>query len=379
MVFGTACQEGELPGVYKAIYKPAREVTPEIHPYVKPLEEAVLEGQAVCRMAQKLKAEGFVPDIVYGHSGWGPTLFMRDIFPTAKLLCYFEWFYHAHGSNCDFDPTEPLDLNDEAKIRVQNAQILLDLCSCDQGLSPTYWQQQQFPAEFHSKIKVLHDGIDTEFFRPNPGLKLVLPQINLDLIDVEELITYVARGMEPYRGFPQFIEAVAILQKQRPRCHVVIVGDDRVAYGLTRSDGKTYKQYMLETVSLDLDRVHFTGSLPYSKYLQVLQASSVHVYLTYPFVLSWSMLEALSTGCLVVASNTPPVREVIEDEVNGLLVDFFSPQMIADRVSEVLDHPDRMAELRTQARQTIIERYDLNTLLPQHIQWLNATLGEVRK
>lgn len=375
VVFGTARKESEIPGVRKLVYAPSREVAAETHFYVRPMEEAVLQGQAAYRIAHQLKTEGFIPDIVYGHSGWGPTLFMKDIFPEAKLLCYFEWFYHAHGSDSDFDPAKPLDADEEARIRVRNAPILLDLCTCDHGLSPTYWQQQQFPPEFHSKLKVLHDGIDTEFFCPKSGAKLVLPRMNLDLSHIEELITYVARGMEPYRGFPQFMEAIALVQQQRPQCHAVIVGEDRVAYGSTRRDGKTYKQFILETISLDLDRVHFTGWLPYSEHLQVLQASSVHIYLTYPFVLSWSMLEAMSTGCVVVASDTQPVKEVIQDRVNGLLVDFFSPQMIADRILEVLDSPDRMADLRTSARQTILERYDLNILLPQQISWINSTLS----
>ncbi|NJO79465.1 MAG: glycosyltransferase [Cyanobacteria bacterium RM1_2_2] len=374
VVFGTACEEGEIPGIHKAIYKPAREVSLDIHPYVKPLEQAVLEGQAAYRIAHTLQAEGFIPDVIYGHSGWGPTLFMKDLFPQAKLFCYFEWFYQAHGSNCDFDPNDPLNADDEARIRIRNAAILLDLYACDQGLSPTAWQRQQFPAEFHPKLQVRHDGVDTNFFRPNPGAKLVLPRIDLDLSHVEALITYVARGMEPYRGFPQFIEAIALVQQQHPHCHVVIVGEDRVAYGSPRPDGKTYKQHMLETVPLDLTRVHFTGNIPYSEHLQVLQASSVHVYLTYPFVLSWSFMEALSTGCLIVASDTPPVREVLEDGVNGLFVDFFSPQSIAERIIEALDHLPQMTNLRTQARQTILERYDLNQLLPEHIKWLNSEL-----
>ena len=176
--------------------------------------------------------------------------------------------------------------------------------------------------------------------------------------------------MEPYRGFPQFMETVALLQERRPNCHVVIVGEDRVAYGKRLPDGKTYKQLMLEKIPLDLSRVHFTGLLPYDRYLQVLQASSVHVYLTRPFVLSWSMLEALSTGCLIVASNTAPVTEVIEDGINGLLVDFFSPQEICDRVEEVLDHPTQMSSIRAKARQTILEKYDLAQLLPQHLEWM---------
>jgi len=368
VVFGTMRREGSLPGVTKALYSPNREAFPQTHHYVRPLENAVLQGQAVYRMVEKLKAQGFIPDVVYGHSGWGPTLFMKDIFPKAKLLCYFEWFYHAHGSDADFDPTEPLTMDDEARIRIKNAPILIDLCSCDQGIAPTYWQRQQFPPEYQSKIKVFHDGIDTEFFQPKPGSKLVLPQLNLDLSQVEELVTYVARGMEPYRGFPQFIEAVALIQQRRPQCHVVIVGENRVAYGKSLPDGKTYKELMLEKIPLDLSRVHFTGLLPYAQYVQVLQASSVHVYLTRPFVLSWSMLEALATACLVVASKTAPVTEVIKDGVNGLLVDFFSPEVIAERVEEVLEHPTKMANIRAQGRETIQKNYDLRLLLPQHLR-----------
>jgi glycosyltransferase involved in cell wall biosynthesis len=182
--------------------------------------------------------------------------------------------------------------------------------------------------------------------------------------------------MEPYRGFPQFIEAVGLLQQRRPQCHVVIVGENRVAYGKVLPGGKTYKDLMLEKVPLDLDRVHFTGLLPYPEYLQVLQASSVHIYLTRPFVLSWSMLESLSAGCLVVASRTGPVTEVIEDGVNGLLVDFFSPQEICDRVEEVLDHPTQMADIRVKARETIQERYNLTQLLPQHLQWIQQILED---
>lgn len=370
VVFGTMRQEGNISGVYKIIYSPARDVHPQIHHYVRSLEGAVLQGQAMYRAALQLKTQGFVPDVVYGHSGWGPTLFMKDLFPQAKLICYFEWFYHAHGSDADFDPIDPLSSDDELRIRVKNAPILLDLCSCDRGLSPTHWQRQQFPEEFHSKIKVLHDGVNVSFFQPKSGAKLVLPSLGIDLSDVDEVVTYVARGMEPYRGFPQFMEAVALIQQRRPRCHVVVVGEDRVAYGKTLPDGKTYKQLMLEKLPLDLSRLHFTGLLPYHDYLQVLQASSVHIYLTRPFVLSWSMLEAMATECLVLASNTAPVTEVIQDGENGLLVDFFSPEAIATRIDEVFASPDRMAEIRANARETILQRYDLSQVLPEHLQWL---------
>jgi glycosyltransferase involved in cell wall biosynthesis len=212
--------------------------------------------------------------------------------------------------------------------------------------------------------------VDTDFFKPNPGAKLSLP--GLDLTGVDEIVTYVGRGMEPYRGFPSFIESIAYLQEQRPNCHVVIVGSERVCYGKNLPNGQSYKDFMLKKVPLDMTRVHFTGSLPYNQYLQVIQASSVHVYLTYPFVLSWSMIESLSTGCLVLGSDTAPVREVIVDGENGLLVDFFNPQAIANRISEVLDHPDRMAEIRKKARQTALDRYSLKDLLPQQLELIKG-------
>lgn len=368
VIFGTSNERPEwvIPGVRKVLFTPSRNPRPETHHYVRPLESAVLCGQAVYRAAEKLKAEGFIPDIVCGHSGWGPTLFIKDIFPKTKLLCYFEWFYNAFGADADFDPADPLSADDILRIRVKNSSILIDLYSCDWGVSPTNWQKSQFPKEFHSKITVLHDGVDTEYFKPNPGAKLVLP--NLDLSGVDEIVTYVARGMEPYRGFPEFIESIAYIQERRPNCHVVIVGSERVCYGKSLPNGKTYKQEMLEKVPLDMSRVHFVGSLPYGLYLKVIQASSAHVYLTRPFVLSWSMIESMSTGCLVIGSDTAPVTEVIRDGENGLLVDFFSPKQIAARVDEVLNHPTRMAEIRAKARETVLERYALSDLLPRHLQ-----------
>jgi glycosyltransferase involved in cell wall biosynthesis len=375
VIFGTARQEGEIPGVYKVIYAQSRKPRKETHHYVKPLEDAVLQGQAVYRVLDKLKQDGFVPDVVYGHSGWGPTLFVKDIFPQAKLLCYFEWFYRSQGSDVDFDPNEPLTPDDKLRIRIKNTPILTDLYSCDAGLCPTSWQMQQFPPEYKGKIHVLHDGIDTSYFFPKQGEKLVLPAINLDLSEAKEIVTYVSRGMEPYRGFPQFMEAVSLLQKRRKKCHFVVIGEDRVAYGRRLPHGKTFKRLMLEKFDFDLSRLHFTGRLPYSQYLQVLRTSSAHVYLTRPFVLSWSMLEAMSTGCLVFASNTPPVTEMIQDSVNGILVDFFSPQEIANRVEEALVNPDQMASIREKARQTILEKYDLAKLLPKHLDWIKDYSG----
>lgn len=377
VIFATKRLEGEIPGVKKIIYEVSREARPETHHYVRTLENAVLQGQGLYRVATELKKQGFYPDIVYGHSGWGPTLFVKDIFPRAQFLCYFEWFYHAHGTDADFDPSDPLTADDEARIRVKNAPILIDLYSCDRGLSPTKWQHSQFPPEMRQKITVLHDGIDTDYFKPNPETKLVIPRIDLDLSHAKEIVTYVGRGMEPYRGFPQLIETISILQKRRPDTHFVIVGQNRVAYGKALPDGKTYKEVMLEKFPLDMSRVHFTGLLAYDEYLKVIQVSSAHIYLTRPFVLSWSLLESMSTGCVVIASNTAPVLELIKDNYNGLLVPFFSPDKIADRVEYALDNPDLMRKIRAKARETIVNNYNLNDLVQKHLQWVKT--GQIKK
>ncbi len=374
VVFGTQRQEGSLPNVFKVIYTNHREPKPDTHGYLRPLEGAVIQAQAVYRMGAQLKAQGFVPDIVYGHSGWGPTMLIKDVFPKTPLLCFFEWFYHAHGSDADFDPAQPLTADDEARIRLKNAPILIDLYSCDRGISPTRWQHNQFPKELQTKIDVVHDGIDTEYLQPQPGASLVLPDQGIDLTGMDEIITYVARGMEPYRGFPQFMEAMAIVMARRPKCQVVVVGADRVAYGRQLPSGQSYKDLMLQKLQPDMSRLHFTGLLPFHLYRQVLQASSVHVYLTRPFVLSWSMLEAMSAGCLLVASDTPPVTEVIRDGENGLLVDFFSPEKIADRVCEALDNRAAMARIRKNARQTILDRYASKDCLPRQLEILKSLL-----
>lgn len=426
VVYLTARKEGAIPNVTKVVYQTTREVSPQTHRYVRPLEAAANTGQAAWRAAHQLKQEGFEPDVVYAHVGWGPGLFMADLFPQARYLGFFEWYYHAHGTDADFDPSEPLNEDDEARIRTKNAPILLELAHCDTGIVPTRWQKQQFPADFHHRLQVLHDGIDTTFCQPKPGAKLVLPPepqraaaltetaalpatkgqgfgstprtkakskstsapkltptqqlqqafwtAGLDLSSTPEVVTYIARGMEPYRGFPQFMAAAAQLLKARSHCHVVIVGEDRVAYGKTLADGRTYREKMLSELDFDPGRLHFTGPLPYGQLLQVYQASAVHVYLTRPFVLSWSMLEAMACGCVVLGSRTPPVEEVITDGVNGFLVDFWDAGAISTRISQLLDKQPELADIRRRARETILERYDLAKLLPQHIAFLKDGL-----
>ena len=351
-------------------YRPHRKVAKQQHPYLAFVESAVLNGQALARVGWKMKDEGYAPDLVVAHSGWGPGLYVRDIWPDAKYLGYFEWYYHSKGADIGF--LEPVTRDDEHRIGTRNAAILLDLAACHWGIVPTEYQASRFPSVLRRKLTVQHDGVDTDYFAPRPGHRLKLP--DLDLSHADEIVTYVARGMEPYRGFPQAMAAFAEVQKRRPRAHVVVVGEDRVAYGRPLPDGDTWRNRMLQEIDFDLERLHFTGRLSRDLYRDVLRASSAHVYLTVPFVLSWSMIEAMSAGCLLVASDTEPVREVVRDGDNGLLVDFFDTAALAARICDALERPGDFSHLREGARRTAVDRYAAAELVPRRARLLEAVV-----
>lgn len=355
----------QFPRVKKYEYKLKREVPENCHRYLRGFEESVIHGQSAAEVAIGLKRKGFKPDVIYAHP-WGNSLYFKDIFPDTPLINFCEWYYKAENSDIDFSG-EKINEDRKAKTRTMNAQLLLDMIACDKGICPTHWQKSQFPKDFHHKIEVLHDGIDTDYFTPNPDAVLKIPNTDIELTAKDEVVTYATRGMEPYRGFPQFMEAAEKLLKRRPNVHIVIGGEDRVCYGAKLAKG-SYKQMMLDKLDLDMSRVHFTGGLPYMEYKKLLQISSAHVYLTYPFVLSWSMLEAMSCGCCIIGSKTPPVEEVIKDGENGILVDFFDVDALTDRVSYVLDNKDKIQDIRQNARNTIIDKYNLKKLLPKHIK-----------
>ncbi len=377
VAFITQSGKPNLPGITKVEYKPARAPGKETHFYIRHLESAVLNGQGVVRAATSLKKGGFVPDVVCAHPSWGEALYIKDVFPDSPLLSFCEFYYRSAGADVGFDPAYPVSLDDHCRVRTKNAAHLLSLEVTDRGVSPTEWQRSQFPPEFVERISVIHDGIDTKHAAPNPKVGLTLPDGRV-LTRNDEVVTYVARNLEPYRGFPSFMRVVEELCRRRPACQFVVVGGDDVSYGARLPQGETYRARMLKELNIDVSRVHFLGTIPYDQYIRVLQVSAAHVYLTYPFVLSWSALEAMSAGCLLIASNTAPVVEVIEDGRNGLLADFFAPREIADRIEEALDGGAIWNDMRRRARETILDRYKLDECLRRHAKLLADVAGRRR-
>ncbi|MEM6761612.1 MAG: glycosyltransferase [Pseudomonadota bacterium] len=362
LVAGTLKSNEQQFNVRRIDYAPHRDVTEKIHPTLVTAERAVLTAQATFQTLYPLKQQGWAPDLVCSHSGWGPSLLIKELWPQTRILSLFEWYYNARGSDADY--LEPISHDAAARAHFKNLPILADIATMDWGSSPTHWQWSQFPQHLRTNISVLHEGVDCTFF--SPGEASVTAGDRTFMAE-DEVITYVARGMEPYRGFPQFMEAVAKLQQRRPNLHVLIAGNDRVAYGKRREDGKTHREHALETLELDENRVHFQGLVPLSTLQAMFRITRAHVYLTVPFVLSWSMLEAMAAGALVVGSDTPPVRELIADDVNGILTDFFDSERIADDVERVLNGEVDAERLKRAARDTIVADYDTTSILPR--QW----------
>ena len=356
---------GNLEGVQLGIYQKPREVSAETHGYLRAAEEAVLEGQQVLKAIYSLKEKGFVPDVIIDHAGWGSLMYIKDLYPDVPVIGYFEWYYHSVKSDSYWWPDEVPDINAKLSIRTRNMHHLLSLDACDIGITPTQWQHDQFPQEYKSKIRIIHEGTDTAFCCPPEGDRpqMKIESVNLELPPGTEVITYVSRGFELIRGFDKFMEAIRIVLKHRPNCHVVIAGNDKIFYGAQLADNKTFKQIEEEKGGYDKDRVHFVGSLNRGDYRKMLQASWCHVYLTRPFILSWSMLECMSFGLPMVCSATPPVMEVMEDGVNGLLAEFRSPSHIAKRILELMEDRELAEKLGKAARQTVLDRFELNKCL----------------
>lgn len=336
-------------------------------------------GEVVAGALIELRRRGFLPDVIVGHPGWGELMLAKEIFPSTRLIAHAEFYYTAEGADVGFDPEFP-DVTDELRVglKAKNLPLLAALADCDAAVAPTRWQASRFPAVFEPKIKTIHEGIRTDVVKPDARATYEHGLGGASLSANDEVITFVNRNLEPLRGYHILMRALPIILAARPEARVVIVGGDGVSYGARPPEGTTWKERFLGEIRdrLPADRIHFVGQIPYPAFVSLMQVSRLHVYATYPFVLSWSMLEAMSSGALVLGSATPPVTEMIEHGRNGLLYDFFDTEGLARQAIEALAEPGRFTAMRGEARRTIVERYDLATVtLPAWLRCVGDVAG----
>lgn len=340
--------------------------------------EVATRGEMVAGACSQMEEKaGFVPDVIVGHNGWGETLFLREIWPNVRMVDYAEFAYRARGLDSDFDPEfQSISLKAGIATAARAAHILQSMIQADAAMAPTAWQKATFPALLQDKITVVHDGVDTDAVRPDAAATFTLPDGRV-LRKGDEVISFVNRNLEPYRGYHIFMRALPEVLAARPAAQVIMVGGDQQSYGRPPEAGTTWKQKFLDEVKdrLDLSRVHFTGKIPRAQFVALMQVTRVHAYLTYPFVLSWSMIEAMAAGCCVVGSDTAPVREFIRDGENGLLADFFDYDQLAATVARALDDGEMRQRLARKARSTAAERWSLGAAMRAHTSLLNQLLA----
>jgi len=369
-----------IPGVRLERYDPLPPGgVPDCHHWAADLQTKLLRAEAMGRLLERLiRQDNLRPDLVIGHPGWGELLAVKDLLPGVPVLQYVEFVYQLQGADVGFDPEFPASSWMEAtRLRVKRAPQLLAFHDLDWGIAPTHWQASTVPAPFRDRVSVIHDGIDTTQIAPRPGSSIQLEKAGIQFQPGDELVSFVARSLEPYRGFHIFMRMLPLLQVLRPRAHVVIVGQEGVSYGAPASDGRSWKQVLLQELQgqLDLTRIHFVGRVPHPVLHDLFRVAACHVYLTYPFVLSWSLLEAMACGAVVVGSATPPVQEVIRHGENGLLVDFFDPQALARQIAEVLANRDSHRELAIEARRSVVETFDRDAVcLPKQLALVDALI-----
>ena len=372
----------EVPGITIRTYGPHHRPAAGAYGLSRYFEECMGAGYGAALAAQKLRDEGFVPDVILGHIGWGELTFLKEVWPQVPVLGYFEYFFLAEGGSVGFDPEFPASPESPFLMHARNAVNYLNAATVDLGQCPTEWQLNTFPSEMQAKCYTCHDGIRTDRLTPDPAARLKLNRLDAALTREDEVFTYMARNMEPTRGFHVFMRALPHILAARPKARALIIGGNGVSYGKGSAAEGGYRAEMEREIGdrVDWDRVHFLGRVPYDAYRRVIQLSRCHVYLTVPFVLSWSLLEAMAMEATIVASDTAPVREVIKHGENGLLVDFFNPEALAAQVTEVLANPGDVATLGKQARADAVRKYDfLQATLPVHLARINSLLPAAKQ
>ena len=351
VVFITNENANSIPGVRKLTYEQPATAAGRVDGLPE-LEDALMRAGLVESMARRLHSLGFKPDIVIGHQGWGEMLNIQDVWPGVPMLGYFEFYYHAEGLDVGFDPEFALTRPPPSKVRLKNTVNLMALNTAGNGITPTQFQLETYPPWARRRITMLPEGVDLDLCRPDPAARR--QTLDVDGFAVEPgdtLVTYVARDLEPYRGFHTMMRALPRLHRLRGDLKVVMVGGDGVSYGSRLADS-TWREHMLREVGhvIDPSRICFPGRVPYPLFRRLLQRSDAHVYLTYPFVLSWSLREAMACGCAIVASDTAPVREFVTHEKTGLLVRFPDPAALVEGVTRVLTDRKLASRLRANAR-----------------------------
>ena len=357
---------------------PSVGAVPAVHPWAHEFQVKVFRAEAVLRLLSERSDQIVRPDLILGHPGWGELLGIKDHWADVPVLHQLEFVYQLQGADTGFDPEFPIALGSQTRLRLRRATQLMAFHDLDWALAPTHWQATTAPAAFRDRVSVIHEGIDTTAIAPRLGSHVNLEKRGLRFEPGDEVVSFVARNLEPYRGFHTFLRALPLLQKLRPRAHMILVGGEGVSYGPPPAQGGSWKQVLLAELEgqLDLGRIHFVGQVPHPVLHDLFRVCACHVYLTYPFVLSWSLLEAMACGAVVIGSDTPPVAEVISHGVNGLLVDFFSHEALAERVAEVLADPAAHRALALEARRTVQQHFDLHGVcLPRQlalVDWLAA-------
>ena len=381
--FLTQRNDIHLPGVTTVTYKAHHAPATDAYGLSKDWETAAGTGIGAALAARQLQGErGWTPDIIIGHTGWGELLFMKEVWPDVPVIGFFEYFYRTSGGLVGFDPENPP--NDQAGFfaKARNTVPYASIESVDLGHAPTYWQRDRFPDSFHDRMYVCHDGIRTDRLQPDPGASIALGRLDRPLTREDEVITYIARNMERARGFHIMMRALPKILKERPKARILMIGGNETSYGAESTHPGGLRGEMEAELGdqVDWSRVHFLGRIPYDSLCDIIRLSRCHIYLTMPFVLSWSLLEAMSMQATVVAADVAPVREAVTHGETGMLVDFFNPEALADQVVDVLARPDAYAHLGPKARAHVVETYDfLTRCLPEHIAQINALVPEEKR